>query len=103
MSSSTSRPASPTTITPGMFLSDVKADRTGGAGGRAARLGGVGPPRPVRRPKGCDSGKWVSEPSRAARPPVTGPVRLALRSLRNSPGGAAGRRTQAPGGRADVR
>jgi hypothetical protein len=34
---------------------------------RAAPVDGfVHPPRPVRSPKGCDSGKWVTQPSAGA-------------------------------------
>src|SRR5262245_3736436 len=44
-----------------------------GGGGGGGRSGGVGPPRPVRSPKGCDSGVWVTELERP-RPPTTGPA-----------------------------
>ena len=58
-------------------------ERAGGIGGTPARPGGVGPPRPVRSPKGCESGKWVSEPGCAGVPPMTGPARLADRPFVN--------------------
>src|SRR5215470_18703616 len=35
--------------------------------------GGVGPPRPVRRPKGGDSGEWVTQ-LESSPPPATGPA-----------------------------
>src|SRR6266566_4614512 len=49
--------------------------RAGGAGGRMSASGGVGPPRPARSAKRCESGEWVTEPDADVRPPATGPVR----------------------------
>jgi len=34
------------------------------AAGAGVRSGGVGPPRPVRRPQGGESGEWVTQPER---------------------------------------
>src|SRR5262249_2377286 len=40
----------------------------GGGGGGGERWGGVGPPRPVRRPRGGDSGQWVTQLERSPTP-----------------------------------
>jgi hypothetical protein len=43
----------------------------------------VGPPKPVRRPEGGDSGEWVTQLERSP-PPPRAPTRLALRVFVNS-------------------
>src|SRR5262249_27778352 len=58
--------------------------RGGGAWGGGERSGGGGPRKPVRGPKGCDSGEWVTQRERPP-PPTTGPTRLALRMFANNP------------------
>jgi len=56
--------------------------RAGGAGGRAVRPGGVGPPSPVRSSKSCvRASGWRSpacrRPSRRQVPPVSRVIRWA--------------------------
>jgi len=38
------------------------------ASGAGVRSGGVGPPRPVRRPQGGNSGEWVTQLERTPAP-----------------------------------
>jgi len=38
------------------------------AAGVGERSGGVGPPRPVRRPEGGESGEWVTQLERSPAP-----------------------------------
>ena len=38
------------------------------AAGAGERSGGVGPPKPVRRPQGGDSGEWVTQLERSPAP-----------------------------------
>jgi hypothetical protein len=38
------------------------------ASGVGERSGGVGPPRPVRSPQGCDSGEWMTQLERSPAP-----------------------------------
>jgi len=47
-----------------------------GGGGAGVPSGRVGPPKPVRRPKGCDSGKWVTQ-LEGTPAPADGPRPLA--------------------------
>ena len=58
--------------------SRAKPDRSVGAGEPGARgcaSGEVGPPRPVRSSKSCDSGEWVTQPSRPQPPAHRAPAR----------------------------
>ena len=48
-------------------------NRTGGAGVRGHATGGVGPPRPARSAKRCDSGEWVTESLVGPPPPAVPP------------------------------
>src|SRR5215831_163142 len=57
---------------PGRFTQAVRTIGAGGGGG-GERSGGVGPPRPVRRPAGGDSGERVTKLERSP-PPTTGPA-----------------------------
>src|SRR5215472_15094136 len=59
-------------LSPTIQNAPARATEAGGGGG-GGRSGGVGPPRPVRSPKGCDSGVWVTELERPP-PPTTGPA-----------------------------
>src|SRR5262249_29722803 len=65
----------------GRSLTTPAAAPGGVAGGGGVRSGGVGPPRPVRRPQGGDSGEGVTQqerpppPDDGTRPPRALPVR----------------------------
>jgi phosphonopyruvate decarboxylase len=67
---------------------------TGGAGGHARASGEVGPPRPARSSKSCDSGERVTEPIAGACPPATGPVPLVSGTVPAAPTAATRKDTR---------
>src|SRR6516164_9749736 len=56
-----------------MVTTRRRASRAGVAGGLPRRRGVVGPPRPARSAKRCESGEWVTQPRRRGSSPATGP------------------------------